>query len=44
VSPSASSKPLEQCSTACGAFILPHCRPLSGRSRAMRCFTSSTRS
>ena len=42
LSPSANSKPAEQCATACGAFIVPHNRSLSGLSNAIRFFTSCT--
>jgi hypothetical protein len=42
LSPSANSKPAEQCATACGAFIVPHNRSLSGLNNAIRSFTSCT--
>ena len=40
LSPNANSTPAEQCATACGAFILPHSRWLSGFNNAIRSFTS----
>jgi hypothetical protein len=42
LSPTANSIPRQQCSSACAGFISPHSRSLSGLSRAIRSFTSST--